>query len=185
MPMKKLILSLAFCILISIFFVNACECSETEDPLTALEEYDAVFQGKVIQIRGLFSWDRLIKLEVLKSWKGNLGTSVDVVSHQEETKCGFNFEIGKKYIIYANYESNRLRVTKCSRTKLLVDAKEEVSILNNQNKFFNFRKFLYIILSWLWIEDEENNRQKEYSYNLINNKPSEPQKNLKEPTPEF
>jgi hypothetical protein len=44
--------------------------------------------------------------------------------------CALLFEVGKKYLVYADREGHELFVSKCSRTQLLESAQRDLNELN-------------------------------------------------------
>lgn len=93
----------------------------------ALKQSTAVFVGKVKSIaRGNSHW-RSITFEVEKTWKGVEGKSVHVVTALNSTSCGFAFEEGKSYLVYANLvggdglDANSLTTNICTRTTFVTD----------------------------------------------------------------
>ncbi|QOR64775.1 hypothetical protein IM538_13000 [Cytobacillus suaedae] len=97
--------------------VMACDCYVPETAHEALEKADAVFKGKVLQLKkerikgetynvALFS--------VSETWKGINETQVTVFT--DWTSCHFNFEVGKEYLLYPNKLKGELNVIDCGRS---------------------------------------------------------------------
>ena len=81
------------------------------------------------------------------TWKGSIQDTVDVYSARGEESCGFEFEVGQNYLIYARIIEKvenfglhiRLWLRKvelpvivtglCTRTRLLEDAAEDLAEL--------------------------------------------------------
>lgn len=130
-----------FIILFNIFlhldFGFPCTCVPPDTPTEELEKSDAVFAGTVIELRVdtlrvdnvnvlLF---RKAKFEVLAVWKGlDLG-DVTVMTPFETSACGFAFEQGTSYLVYAFLVNDSLSTNICTRTKKLSEAEEDLEEL--------------------------------------------------------
>ncbi len=57
-----------------------------------------------------------VKLMVSRSWKGTVKREMIIRTAQNSAMCGFNFETGKKYIVYAVGTDDNLRTNLCTRT---------------------------------------------------------------------
>ncbi len=111
---------------------SACSCMPNEDPATEFERYDAVFAGKVIgkKKNPNDSMEYLVKMEVSKAWKEVEHKEVWITTSWDSASCGVNFETDKEYIVYGmKQEDGKYNVNLCSRTTLLQDAQEDLTIL--------------------------------------------------------
>jgi hypothetical protein len=70
-----------------------------------------------------------IILEVSQVWKGPEFTNLVVSTAQSSASCGFEFEFGRDYLVYASGDETNLQVSLCSRTRLLDDAEEDLTEL--------------------------------------------------------
>lgn len=141
--MKEILLglfSIAALIILSSNEVFACSCLRVPDaPLSKLvkqakDKSDAVFTGKVLEVKENTEDGRSVKLEIINSWKGNPSKEITLLTGNDDGDCGYRFEVGKTYLVYADkgtmYSSvERLETTICSRTKSLADAKKEIKVL--------------------------------------------------------
>lgn len=121
--MKKLIISAAvFCLfMLGASSVFACSClmsnekSESKKVKTAYKQSTAVFYGEVTEVArqadGL-----VVKFIVWSVWKGAVVGEKIVRTAENSAMCGFNFEVGKKYLVYASGESANLQTNICTRT---------------------------------------------------------------------
>lgn len=118
-----------------------CTCQPPESVITAVQLSNAVFTGKVTDIRPYKSKRPLPKklkaqeiiFDVYQSWKGVEGTKTKLIRvSAANPECDYPFEKGKEYIVYADktaFDVFRMRfapigeeildATRCSRTKLL------------------------------------------------------------------
>jgi hypothetical protein len=54
-------------------------------------------------------------------WKGEMMKDFTVTTARQSAMCGYNFEVGKKYLVYANQSGDGLMVNNCSRTTVFND----------------------------------------------------------------
>ena len=111
-----------------------CNCLPLGSALEQLERQDAVFSGSVIEI--IMVEDELlsIKFDVIDVWKGVEGKEITVYTGSHDGICGYNFQMNKDYLVYANWNNEAKRlgiigVSLCSRTRLLIEASEDLSEL--------------------------------------------------------
>lgn len=118
--MKKLTILTALFVflLVGASDVSACSClmdniqSTGKKVKKAFSQSSAVFYGEVLSVTRQENSVR-VTFKVDKSWKG-LTTGEAIVSTGENSAmCGFNFEVGKTYIVYAN---GSLQTNICTRT---------------------------------------------------------------------
>lgn len=122
--MKKLFL-LIFLFVFSITKTFACSCVETNGSLTekvrkAFTESDLIISGKVIDIKIVntgkikSSADPAVyKFEITKTIKGKLEKKViEIASAESGTSCGYKFELGESYLVYARKSTHFSSKTK-------------------------------------------------------------------------
>jgi hypothetical protein len=112
-------------------------CGSSMTPQEAYDRASAVFSGKVLAIKTLYtrlaggtivSHDE-VKLEVEKSWKlVNRRTITVRTASTLPGTCG-SFAQGGTYLIYADYLNDDLHVSSASRTNRLSDASEDLEVL--------------------------------------------------------
>lgn len=103
----------------------ACSCMVTDAPLeeqieTAYKDASAVFSGEVISVTDSAddSYSYAVKIKVAKSWKGGKAKEITVTTGKDSAMCGFNFEVGKSYLVYAHGEAEKLSTNICSRSRV-------------------------------------------------------------------
>lgn len=107
----------------------ACSCRRPPVPNQALADATVVFSGQVKSIERVKS--RLnVTFRVDKQWKGEPVQSLIVQTATTTAMCGYPFKVGQLYLVYANYRQGRLQTHQCSRTNLLSQAAEDLSVLN-------------------------------------------------------
>lgn len=111
---------------------SACSCMQLS-PSEGLSSSYAVFTGEVIEIQpndatrfgGLE-----ITLRVKQVWKGELDEQIKVHTAGSSAACGYGFVKGSTYLVYAvRDDADPLRVSLCSRTAPIEDAKEDLVFL--------------------------------------------------------
>ncbi len=138
MKVAKIILSSA----IVLFLYNityACSCAATPSPRQALKEAKAVFVGEVVskevfEVKDEYGVQPVVRVKFIVSrvWKGVEGTEVIVNTSGYNPACGFNFEKGKKYLVYAYPDRWKLNVFEtniCNRTKELRSAARDLRVI--------------------------------------------------------
>jgi hypothetical protein len=108
----------------------ACSCMAPGSAADALAQADAVFSGRVQSIETPGGYESLrVQIEIDKVWKGPVQAVIEVRTGRDSAGCGFTFEQGKSYLVYA-YESEGSHVTNlCSRSNLLDQASEDTAAL--------------------------------------------------------
>jgi hypothetical protein len=110
----------------------ACSCLPPGPPKVELAQSVAVFAGRVISIEKpsdtLMSSANPISvtLQVSTIWKGPAHQTVVVQTGPDSAGCGFSFEVGQEYLVYARGTETNLMVSLCSRTQRLTDATEDI-----------------------------------------------------------
>ena len=88
---------------------QACSCADPGSPSEAMEWADMVFTGQVSSMTGnpkspviLSSADLVtVAFQVSQVWKGPQSELLTVRTEWSEVSCGYEFEEGGKYIVYA------------------------------------------------------------------------------------
>lgn len=129
--MKKYIyisLALAMFLFASAERSFACGCaaspeSEKKQIQEAFTNSAAIFSGEVVELSESPADESefIVKLEVAQSWKGESKREITITTAKEHSMCGYFFQIGEKYLVYANRLKNDLFVESCSRTAFFSD----------------------------------------------------------------
>lgn len=101
----------------------ACSCGLIPDSVSAARTADAVFSGRIERIqsrRSTFGPDLAVTFAVERSWKGKVTPSEIVATAGATASCGFPFEKGRTYLVFAaRLRNGSLMTSLCSRTGLL------------------------------------------------------------------
>ena len=117
---------------------NACDCdlpradrSLRQQVREARKNARAVFTGTVLEITKLPNDLKVtVKFKVRESWKGVRSAEARVFTGQGGGDCGYKFEKGKEYLVYAYKRSDSgLETNICQRTALLTEAAEDLKVL--------------------------------------------------------
>lgn len=112
----------------------ACSCAPVVAPDKALVQAAAVFLGKAVKVESPSSQpiggEVHVKFQVDRFWKGVASRDVVVGTWSNGAMCGYGFQEGENYLVYAHIDSQgRLQTSLCSRTRLEADADEDLSVL--------------------------------------------------------
>lgn len=113
----------------------ACSCAPPQSASQELSRATAVFSGKVLEVKrhkrsaDLFASVQVL-FEVEKVWKGIDSKKVGIFTSSQSSACGYGFEEGRTYLVYAHgIAERRLATSICSRTSKLKDAREDLKEL--------------------------------------------------------
>jgi len=137
---KTLLLFLVPCFLVIVFSSQkafACSCLGRNTPVTEYKQVDAVFVGTVSKLgrRDSTFSDLRASFTISEGLKGAGSENIDVYTSSQGTACGFPFEEGSTYLVYAHRDpqTKELSTSICGRTRTLsfgyVD--DEVEILRS------------------------------------------------------
>ena len=112
---------------------NACSCAGAPLPCESYWTASAVFLGTVTSSKNANPkpgqdnfYRRAFQFTVDKSFRGVEGTEVEVRTGYGGGDCGYGFEIGRQYLVYAyKDDSNRLVTGVCSRTRPASEAEPD------------------------------------------------------------
>ena len=90
----------------------------------------AVFAGEALSIK-TENKEELVEFKVERFWKGPQAKRLFIVT-EIESNHRYKFTIGEKYLVYAY--GSRLSTNKCSRTKVLSSASDDLKELGEGKK---------------------------------------------------
>ncbi|HEX2254068.1 MAG TPA: hypothetical protein VHQ65_12430 [Thermoanaerobaculia bacterium] len=115
----------------------ACSCMEPGPPAQELENADAVFTGRVVALEPFTEGFRKVRVtfDLIDVWKGLAeGDRVTLTTAADTATCGYPFEEGGSYLVYAYGEEDALTATLCSRTRPLRQAEEDREALGEPQR---------------------------------------------------
>lgn len=120
----------ACCTLFSAQSALACSCAPQPSPQEALGKAAAVFTGTVTSIQPSESpLGYLVTFRVESAWKGAKCREVTVFTGQGDFDCGYPFQSGQSYLVYANRSKGQLSTNICERTRPTGEASEDLTAL--------------------------------------------------------
>lgn len=116
----------------------ACSCagfegSQREIVERALSNSSAVFSGEAVEVdKG--SQISTVTLRVSEVWKGTDQGTLEVKTPRLDAACGYPFEEGQEYLVYADEGKQSLEVNLCGSTKRLTEAQANLEVLGAGKK---------------------------------------------------
>lgn len=141
---RAILLPVVFVVMAALLGANpqrsfACFCVPEGSPSQELAQSSAVFSGRVIDIEHASASIRQnvesvnVTFQVSEVWKGPRRHTVTVLTARQGIDCGYEFESGQEYLVYARGAEERLVVWFCSRTQPLASAGEDLAVLGAGN----------------------------------------------------
>ncbi|CAN5645100.1 hypothetical protein BH23GEM6_BH23GEM6_19490 [soil metagenome] len=123
-----------------ICMTDVCSCLELPEARVALASAEAVFLGTVTGIDEIVSAragealpGREVTLRIHAAWKGvdEASASVVVRTGHGAGDCGFDFERGTAYLVYAHDSGEGLSTSICTRTIAARSAQSDFEVLGH------------------------------------------------------
>lgn len=103
---------------------RACTCdlplvnlTLKQQVMKAQKQSQAVFVGKVVQVvQNPEAYGVSVNFLVERVWKGKLSREVTILTGQGGGDCGYRFEVGESYLVYASGSNESLSTNICHRT---------------------------------------------------------------------
>lgn len=130
---------IVFCLFLSMIMLTeskttfACDCAMPSNFTESLDNKDVVFDGVVIESSKDKRTSISKKLEINSAdqvewtflvngaWKGKVTEVITIVSKASSVSCGYEFEVGKRYAVFATSNVNDITVSSCSGTTTIAD----------------------------------------------------------------
>lgn len=90
-----------------------CPAQRQMHAVSALPSYASAFAGRVTAVRDEGA-DRRVTFQVFRAWKGPRGKTLEVAT--TTGACGFAFEQGADYVVYATGKKEALKTDACTLT---------------------------------------------------------------------
>ena len=94
-----------------------------------VEKSSLIFTGKVKLIEPAGNNQNRVQFDLIKVFKGAPGKVLEIKTAETTDACGYSFEIGKQYLVYAT--EKQFEVNLCSRTRFITDASEDLMKLEH------------------------------------------------------
>ena len=113
---------------------SACSCAMPPGSQDALADSDAVFSGEVVAVeQGTATasgpGNDTVTLRASEVWKGPQRETLEVRTPSQGMACGYHFEKGQEYLVYAYTGKQGLEVDSCGATKSLSKADRNLAAL--------------------------------------------------------
>jgi len=143
--------------------VYACSCARPQTVEAQFSRSEAVFAGRVLEVKEQRylngSMTKAALFEVSHIWKGGPESQIIIHTGSGGGDCGFNFEDGKEYLVYAHpstmYGDKELLITIiCDRTNVLDQTQEDLAVLGEgkiPTEQVNLEGDLYRVHPYFWI----------------------------------
>ncbi len=110
--------------------IEACSCITSGSVCDAAWQADAVFVGHIVSISS--TGGRRVELAVIEPFRGLQLSQVTLVTGFGQADCGYPFEIGQSYLVYAHRTpEGQLSTSICSRTRPVRDATEDLAYMRS------------------------------------------------------
>jgi hypothetical protein len=145
--MKHLLIWIGAFVFVSLMPVaaQACSCLFSSAPCQTYWNTPAVFTGMVMEVEDIripvggdmdvFMRKKRIHFSVKESFRGNVSGIVEIATGSGGGDCGYNFEQGKSYIVYAGKnDAGELTTGICTRTRPIEEAKADLDYIHGLDK---------------------------------------------------
>lgn len=93
-----------------------------------------MFVGTVTGIEPAGDFDVAATFEVERVWQGPPAATTRVATPENPGMCGYAFEVGRTYLVYANQEDGELHTSIAMRTTALEGADEDLRALGGEGE---------------------------------------------------
>jgi hypothetical protein len=113
---------------------SACSCPDRPGSIETLvkrakKQASHVLEGVVTDVRDEHG-GVVIGFRVERSWKpSSPSKNLEIHTSLVREACGYQFEVGKRYLVYAWTEAGSIRTSICTRTRLAEVAQDDLRIL--------------------------------------------------------
>ncbi|MEK6279557.1 MAG: hypothetical protein AABN95_04315 [Acidobacteriota bacterium] len=121
--------------------VEACSCAFGGGaPCQEYWQTDAVFSGSIIGSSSIKVKDdayertqRLVRIAIKQAFRGIEGSQTEVLTGLGGGDCGYEFELGKTYLIYAHRgkKDGKLYTSICTRTRPITESADDIAFINS------------------------------------------------------
>ncbi|MBI3010660.1 MAG: hypothetical protein HYY57_06740 [Candidatus Omnitrophica bacterium] len=132
----------------------ACSCLPPAPPKEALEKTDRVFLGVVerneakgtpYKIDMDDGWQlgypyKEATFRVITVWKGPSEPVVNVTTSFHSSMCGYDFQVGSEYVVYATEHEGTVSANICSRTRLRHEAQQDLEELGKGTPVLSWKE---------------------------------------------
>lgn len=138
-------LALCSCLAVSLFFLlegeaHACSCVVVE-PAAARNAAGIVFEGVLLRHEAASDGDSAVAtFRVERVWRGEVRATVTVRTPGLLSMCPPHFEVGQRYIVYADGSPESASVRQCARYATGSSLRSERAALGRPTRTFPGRR---------------------------------------------
>lgn len=122
---------------------HACTCESIGPPCQSFWATPVVFSARAVDVKvvakevgkkgsGGFTMHVEVRFAVSAEYRGSVGPTVELVTGAGGGDCGYNFEQGREYLVYAHRGADGVLSTGiCTPTKALEDAVEDLQFIGS------------------------------------------------------
>ena len=146
-PLLAAAASFTLLVLVTAAPAAACTCVESPPPAEALEQADLVFTGTVTKVetidtgRGGRTFPQVaVRFDVDDVYKGRSGAKTVIETAESSAACGYTFEEGVTYLVYAfdpSEASGAPTTSLCTRTAPIDQAGEDLDAFGEPIKTYD------------------------------------------------
>lgn len=128
--MKRIVLAGALALLSALAAAPAawaCSCLPPKPPREARAEADALVAARVQAITTARDGRLLVTLRVERTFEGPESAQLVVVTSDNTAACGYPFEQGERYLVYATRYEGAFHTGLCTRTARLAEAQADLA----------------------------------------------------------
>ncbi|MGH9937166.1 MAG: carboxypeptidase regulatory-like domain-containing protein [Blastocatellia bacterium] len=114
--------------------IIACTCMVTGPPCQEYWQADAVFVGRVkakeLKEVRVFGAEVRVTFTITEAFRGTLGKEVDIFTNNNSAACGYGFDRGGTYLVYANEYpkgGGKLHTGICTRTQRYSESSPDIA----------------------------------------------------------
>ncbi len=128
--MKKILIFIA--VILGVITIGyTCSCVTDVSLEDKYNMSSLIFIGKVLSIEKA-DLGYIVEFDVGSVYKGEFKDRISLYTNKDSASCGFNFEIGNHYLVYANDYGQRLETGLCSGNLLSNQSKDDIDFLENK-----------------------------------------------------
>lgn len=127
--MKPLHLLFALLFLAASTDAFACSCLPPPPVPQAVAEATRVFHGEVVAVEDLGNFDQRVTFQVAEHFKGSPVDTIELVTSTTGAMCGYPFQMGAPYVVYADGSEGALTASSCTRTTLAIQPGSDLDAL--------------------------------------------------------
>lgn len=112
--------------------VHPCSCRRVEAIAKEIGKYPVIFLGEAIEVAEVSPDEQKTTFRVVRVWKGEKPSRSKITTSTYPMLCGYTFQKGLHYVVFASPRHQVLLTTYCSPTAPAITAAEIVRALDKR-----------------------------------------------------